>query len=303
MRQNYLFRSLRIVPAAGFGLAALLGPAAAPAHAVNLVPNPSFETYSSCPDNLGQVDRALPWDIPTTGGSSDYYNSCATGISGVSVPANDFGNQGARTGNGYAGFIVRPINDYREYITIPLSAPLVASTTYTVEFWLSLCDLSNQSIDRMGAYLSVGPVGPVAGAPTLPYTPQVESPANTFLTDKTNWMQVTGNYTATGGESYITIGNFHDNASTNVSALGAGSYGGTYYYVDDVSVTAQPGGPALQACCLGSTGSCTMLEPGECTLVGGTPLGPGTICDSVPCLPVPTRGVTWGSIKAIYREK
>lgn len=300
MHQNDLRTSVGLARAAGLGLAALLA-TTLPARAVNLVPNPSFEAYSSCPDFLSEVDRAVPWDIPTTGGSSDYYNVCATGISGVSVPNNSFGTQSPRTGDGYAGFIVRPINDYREYITVPLTSPLVASTTYTVEFWLSLVDLSNQAIDRMGAYLSVGPVGPLPGAPTLPFTPQVESPANAFLSDKVNWMQVTGSYTASGGESYITIGNFHDNATTNSSALGAGSYSGTYYYIDDVSVTAEPGGPVLQACCLGSTGNCTMLEPGECTLVGGTPLGPGTICDNVPCLPVPVRALSWGSIKAIYR--
>lgn len=302
MHQNDLRTPVRHARAAGLGLAALLT-TTAPAHAVNLVPNPSFEAYSSCPDFLSEIDRAVPWDIPTTGGSSDYYNVCASGPSLVSVPNNSFGTQSPRTGDGYAGLIVRPINDYREYITVPLTTPLVASTTYTVEFWLSLVDLSNQAIDRMGAYLSVGPVGPVPGAPTLPYTPQVESPANTFLSDKVNWMQVTGSYTAAGGESHITIGNFHDNAATNISPLGAGSYTGTYYYVDDVSVTAQPGGPVLQACCLGSTGNCTMLDPGECTLVGGTPLGPGTICDSVPCLPVPVEKLTWGSLKAIYREK
>lgn len=302
MNANDIHRRGPRALAAGASLIALLA-ATAPVHAVNLVPNPSFETYSSCPDFLSEIDRAVPWDIPTTGGSSDYYNVCAPGASLVSVPNNSFGTQAPRTGDGYAGIIVRPINDYREYITVPLTSPLIASTTYTVEFWLSLVDLSNQAIDRMGAYLSVGPVGPLPGAPTLPYTPQVESPANAFLSDKVNWMQVTGTYTAAGGESYITIGNFHDNASTNISPLGAGSYTGTYYYVDDVSVTAQPGGPALQACCLGSSGNCTMLEPGECTLVGGTPLGPGTTCGPVPCLPVPVEKLTWGSIKAIYREK
>jgi gliding motility-associated-like protein len=56
------------------------------------------------------------------------------------------------------------------------------------------------------------------------------------LTDKNNWTKFSGTYVATGTESYITIGNFNDNASTDTNFIGGGSYPGSYYYIDDVSI-------------------------------------------------------------------
>lgn len=124
---------------------------------MNLVPNPSYETNSLCPDSLSQSDRAVPWNTPTTG-SPDYYSACATGGSGVSVPSNTFGSQTARTGVAYAGIIVRPVNDYREYVEVALTQPLLAGQIVRVEFWVSLPEGSRDAIDRIGAYLSSGSV-------------------------------------------------------------------------------------------------------------------------------------------------
>ena len=41
--------------------------------AQNLVPNPSFEDYTSCPTSVAQITLATPWVTPTTG-SPDYFN-------------------------------------------------------------------------------------------------------------------------------------------------------------------------------------------------------------------------------------
>ena len=68
--------------------------------AQNLVPNYSFETFSTCPFSAGQIYYAPPWVDPTTT-SSDYYNSCAS--MGTDVPVNWAGNQSAKDGNAYAG--------------------------------------------------------------------------------------------------------------------------------------------------------------------------------------------------------
>lgn len=266
------------------------------AFAVNLVPNNGFESYAPCPSGLSQIDQAAPWDTPNDA-SPDLFNACASAGSGVSVPSNVFGSQNALTGVGYAGIIVKPINDYREYIEAPLASALVAGVTYTVTFHVSLCDLSNIALDRLGAYLSVGAVGPVAGVATLPFTPQIENPAGSWLADKTNWMTVTGSFVAAGGEDHIVIGNFHDNANTSTTPL-SGSYDGIYYYVDDVSVESST--PAEEACCL-PDGSCQTLFPEECTLLGGTPQGPGTSCGPDGCHPVPTVPSSWGAVKARAR--
>jgi hypothetical protein len=214
------------------------------AAALNLVPNPSFETFTACPAGLSELAKATPWEAPTVG-SPDYYNACASSASLVSVPGNNFGSQLARTGAAYGGAIFRPTNNYREYLETPLTQSLTAGQTVHVEFWVSLSDGSHDAIDRIGAYLSIGSVGPLSTAPTLPYAPQVESPAGIFLNDKTNWMKIAGSYTAIGGEDHIVIGNFHDNSTTNSQPL-TGWYPGSYYYVDDVSVESV-GPPPLQS--------------------------------------------------------
>lgn len=271
------------------------------AGAVNLVPNPGFETYTSCPTGFGQLNAATPWDTPNTG-TSDYFNTCVTGwppFPVPSVPVSPFGYQAPYSGSGYAGFIpLSSAPDYREYLQAPLTSPLVAGQTYTVTFHVNLGDTCSDAIDRIGAYFSVGPVGPVPNYAPLPYTPQVESPAFVFLNDTLNWVPITGSFVASGGEDHIVIGNFHDDATTNSIPTGNAWPGRAYYLVDDVSVELAL--PTEQACCT-PDGQCSMQFPGECTLLGGTPLGPGTNCASGPCGPTPARRSSWGEVKTRYR--
>lgn len=269
------------------------------AHAINLIPNPSFETFSICPPAYGQINVLPPWDTPTTG-TSDAFNACAPNtFPSLNVPQNQLGFQNARTGSGYAGIIpYSAAPDYREYISAPLLAPLSPGQPYTLTFYISVADSASLAIDRLGAYFSVGPVGPINNYAVLPYTPQVESPVNVYLTNATQWTAITGTFVAVGGENWITIGNFHDDATTN-TVVGPGTWpGGSYYYIDDTDM--QLTVPTVQACCL-PDGSCSMQFPGECVLLNGTPLGPGTDCASGPCGPTATRRSTWGRLKSIYR--
>jgi hypothetical protein len=269
------------------------------ARAVNLVPNGGFENYVSCPTSFTQIYQAAPWDTPTTG-TSDYLNACApASFPSVNVPQNEQGYQTAHTGVGYAGLIpLSAAANYREYIEAPLTSPLVANASYLVEFYVSLADSSILAIDRLGAYLSVGPVGPVPNYAPLAVTPQVESPANVYLTNSTGWTLVSGVVVASGGENHIVIGSFRDDASTS-TVPGPGLWpGGAYYYIDDVSVTQQA--PVMQACCT-SDGLCSMQLPGECQALGGSPAGAGTTCAGPGCGAVPAKRPTWGALKTVYR--
>lgn len=267
--------------------------------AVNLVPNPSFESFTSCPTNFSQINLAAPWDTPTTG-TSDYLNACApVAFPSLNVPQNQQGFQSALTGSGYAGLIpYSAAPNYREYIQAPLSSPLAPGTPYLVQFHVSLADSSLYAIDRLGAYLAVGAVGPVPNFAPLAVTPQVESPANVPLGNFTGWTLISGKVVASGGEDHIVIGSFRNDASTAL-VPGPGQWpGGSYYYVDDVSVEVQQ--PTIQGCCL-PDGTCSLQFPGECTLLGGTPAGTGTTCTPSPCKPTATRATSWGAVKQIYR--
>ncbi len=60
-----------------------------PLYSQNLVPNPSFEDLTACPGALAGIcsNNAPPWQCGTSGGSVDYYHSCATNP-WVGVPNN-----------------------------------------------------------------------------------------------------------------------------------------------------------------------------------------------------------------------
>lgn len=276
---------------------ALLLPAGA--RAVNLVPNPSFESPTPCPTSYGQISVCAPWDTPNTG-TSDCLNACAPAtFPSLNVPYTELGYQTALSGVGYVGLIpFSSAPDYREYVSAPLLAPLVAGQSYTVTFHVSLADTASVAVDRLGAYFSAGPVGPVPNYAALPYTPQVESPAFVFLTNSTGWTAITGTFVAAGGEDHVTIGNFHDDATTNTTAGPSDWPGAAYYFIDDASVESVAATP--QACCT-PDGQCSMQYPGECTLMGGTPAGPGTTCASGACASTPVRRDTWGRLKTTYR--
>jgi hypothetical protein len=51
--------------------------------AQNLVPNPSFEEYTECPDNIFQIERAVGWSWLV--GKLDYYHECGTNGQGIPV--------------------------------------------------------------------------------------------------------------------------------------------------------------------------------------------------------------------------
>ena len=280
-------------------VACTLAFAAPAAHAVNLVPNPSFESYAVCPFSFGQGDFATSWDIPTTG-TSDYFNACAPPVfPSINLPYTQLGFKNALTGVGCGGIIpYSSAADYREYLQVQLNSALVAGQPYLVKFHVSLADTAMIDIDRLGAYLSVGAIGPVPNYAPLPFMPQVESPANVQLDNSAGWTLISGVVIATGGEDHLIIGSFRDDASTSTTP-GPGDWaGGAYYFVDDVSVELNL--PTEQACCL-SDGSCSIQFPGECTLLGGTPAGTGTSCLPNPCQPTKTRNATWGAVKQIYR--
>ena len=200
----------------------------------NLVPNPSFETYTACPSTTNQVPFASPWFSPSSG-SPDYFNSCTTS-SFCDVPNNFFGVQNARTGNAYVHCVTYPSSlPLREYVTAQLSSQLVAGQVYDVSFYVSLQDNSYRASNNIGAYIST--TAPItATSLELPFVPQINE--TNIINDDVNWTLINGTYTASGGEEYITIGNFYNDVSTStaINPGGIGMYA-TFYLIDDVCIT------------------------------------------------------------------
>ncbi|HAE12621.1 MAG: gliding motility-associated C-terminal domain-containing protein [Chitinophagales bacterium] len=211
---------------------------------VNLAPNPSFEEYSTCPTFYSTVDvytdpYVTDW-FRSNDGSSDYMNACDVGET-VGVPTNIFDDYcPARTGVAYAGFwSYLSSGIYREYMQAQLTEPMVADGCYYVEFYVTPATKSdfttnNWTCDCIGMYISE--VRPLSTLYT--YTPQITTAPGAFYTDTVGWTQIAGIYIADGGEEWISIGNFNNDAGTDVfDFLDEGASPYVYMFADDVLVT------------------------------------------------------------------
>jgi OOP family OmpA-OmpF porin len=207
----------------------------------NLVPNSSFENIITCPTWSGIDEFVEGWTNPNRY-SPDYFNACANmNTPHLGVPTNGYGNQNARAGVAYVGIYI-PVtsgNSLREYIQAELTEPLVAGEKYSVRFYVSLAEnFSNYSVNTLGAYLSVSAASSTTNT-VFNIEPQiVNNPTINPLTNKVNWQEVSGIYTAVGGEKFITIGNFESDGNVDTTSLVPipSISDAAYYYVDDVSI-------------------------------------------------------------------
>ncbi len=218
--------------------------------AQNLVPNPSFELYDTCPNNYALLNYATSWTNPLYHASPDYFNSCDTsGTHIAGVPSNFVGFEPAHTGNGYAGIITyrynNPslhLNNYREYIQVQLIDSLISNLNYCIQFYVSPSDSSRYITNDIGIYFSNAFTNDTCpGYPcTLPFIPQFENSSSNNLNNRNGWTLVSGIYTAIGGEKYIILGNFKDSTTTVATNTGWSFNSGfvyAYYYIDDILIT------------------------------------------------------------------
>ena len=168
----------------------------------NLVPNYSFEFYSSCPNNSGQLNYATPWINPTSWGSPDYFNSCSALLS---VPNCTIGGdcyQYAHTGNAFAGLYTwgYSVPNGREYIQCQTINTLINSKCYFVSFYVNLLNGSMYASNNLGAYISVNQIYSATSNPLLSYNAQILGYKNKIIKDTLSWKLISGIYVAGGGE-------------------------------------------------------------------------------------------------------
>ena len=124
-----------------------------------------------------------------------------------------------------------------------------------MSFWSSLADKSPHAIATLSALLTRERIGDTTWEVLMQrellqrnttitesvrtyYRPQVSNPADKVLDNTTEWVEISGEFTAEGGEKFLTIGNFNSFNRSNVVATGK-DYSvlpGAYYYIDDVSL-------------------------------------------------------------------
>jgi len=205
----------------------------------NLVPNPSFEEFSYCPVTYNQTSLTLVegWRQATSG-TPDYFNSCS---SKAGVPDNVFGNQDSKSGNGYAGMVTFASSkrNYREYLVAPLSRKMNEGEMFCIELFVSPADDSRYITDGIGVTLSKKQLKYTADK-VLETEPAMECPPLYLVDGYDQWTLLSQEYTATGGERFLTIGNFRPDERLNVlkrtieGEIAANNW--AYVYVDSVVV-------------------------------------------------------------------
>lgn len=204
----------------------------------NLVPNGSFESFSQCPNNSAQLNRATYWLQPT-GNTPDYFNACAN-PSLIGTPYTFLGFQPAHTGNAYSGLCLYYAcsSNCKEYIEVPLTTPLLANKKYLVSFWVSLADSSYNGVTHIGAYFSPSLIDSQATYEYLPYVPQIQASIVNPIVDTVSWVLISDTLFATGNESYMVIGAFVPDSLYSVQDIRPNPLNmkWAYYYIDDVSV-------------------------------------------------------------------
>lgn len=204
----------------------------------NLVPNPSFEDYNTCPYDLDYIENAIGW--LSTRSSPNYFNSCAEFVTNnsASVPCNVFGCQYPASGNCYAGFYAKSESSgYREYLGSLLIDTLQVGTIYYVSFKINL---SSYPFTRN--YCGVNNIGALFS--TKQYSDNFPAPENNYahvftqgiIIDTLNWIDIKGSFIADSAYSFISIGNFFNDINTDTIQV-AGTSCQAYYFVDDVCVS------------------------------------------------------------------
>ena len=210
-----------------------------PIYSQNLVPNYSFENYIFCPNKMN-ASPPPPWYIPTNN-NGEYCNACDTsGYLGVPVGiikgAPNF--QYARTGVAYIYLDYRN-GPTRTYIQLKLFDSLKAGHYYYAEHFVNVPNPMKYACNNIGMLFTNKAIYAdtnISFAPVIPANPQVVNFNNPIIADTLNWIKVSGVFKAQGGEQYLTLGNFKDNAHTNILQIQSNGYGGAGYYIDDVSV-------------------------------------------------------------------
>lgn len=220
-------------------------------NAQNKVGNSNFSEASKTPRAISQIYRATGWQ-DASWGTVDFYHKNAKKCSRMGIPSNTAGSQEAFSGDGYAGIIafeddevlalkdgklqyVEGYKSYSEFITTQLSAPLVAGKQYKATFRVSLAENSGRAVSGLGIYFSKEAVDANHNS-YIKATPQVKS--TKVIDSKDQWVEVSGFFTATGGEQHLTIGLFNGPSEVKrAAAMNETNNKRAYYYIDGVGVT------------------------------------------------------------------
>lgn len=141
----------------------------------------------------------------------------------------------SRTGESFCGIRIYSNSEYLEYMQNQMKMPLKAGVTYCCRVFFRLNPASGLATDAIGFRFDNELLKFYYRASVLP-TPDIINKPGQILGEKDRWMQLTGAYTAKGGERYFTIGGFRALGAQNAKQLNQEKKQEAYYLIDDVFV-------------------------------------------------------------------
>ena len=212
-----------------------------PLYSQNLIKNGGFEKYERCPYDLGKLD-CEGWRNSSKGTSPDLFSYCAHKTS-KSHP-NWVGIKPA-SGKCFAGIVVYAHKiDYRESITNEFTEPMEAGKTYTVTFKVGIPYICRWKNDNIHLYFTEKPLFQIGDEFVNKEKPILFSIKDAPIDG--GWKTYTYQYTAKGGEKYLSFGNYNNHKETKVSIIDSHDsklhkkeYNHSYIAIDDVSIPIQ----------------------------------------------------------------
>ena len=198
----------------------------------NLIKNGDFEEYIKCPKGKEfHGSNTLKNVTNPNHGSFDYINTCDNS----KFPRYYWGEESPQSGEGFVGIEV--YTTYQggvEYIQLSFKQSLVKGKVYKFKMYLSLADKSILAINKIGVYFSK--------ELCFNYHSSIRVKADIisyeFYGNYDGWKIYEGDYIAKGGETHLSIGNFHSKSFTKTKLIRGGKVdlATVYYYIDNVSL-------------------------------------------------------------------
>lgn len=213
-------------------------------HGQNLVPNPSFEDLHAIPcswvneDDFRRIYKA--WFQPT-GGTTDVLStfvdsSCYASCYSTHPESN--GYKTPRTGNVLTVILTAghgcQDDNYREYLGVKLTEPLIPQKSYYAEMYVSRTDSSQYATNNIGMYFSKDSIARPYYCQYLGVQPQINS--EKVVSENKGWVKISGYFKLKESAQFLYIGNMMHEDETIIKEINPGGQRNTRYFVDDVLV-------------------------------------------------------------------
>lgn len=201
----------------------------------NLILNPSFESFDSCTNFVGNIDVTSNW-LSGNNGSPDFYTTCNGNW--VGVPLNQIGYQPAFDSLSYVGIGFTDISNYRESIIGQISPKLETGHYYCIEFYLNVGNISEYIVQNLSMHFMKNMVNPsdfMFNNNAL--IPQVNVDISSFQ-DTVIWQRFEGEFLSIEDEEFVIISNFFDDPQwVKFNNTISNTFKIAYYNIDNISIT------------------------------------------------------------------